>query len=146
MESSPSSSKAVGWHRLVEGYPWYNRAGAFPLPAYSEFMPAPQLGHLPAGAIDDSLFSEADPFGWAVSEMEEEYQLKPGLEWIARHIMSHVLKLGQGLPDSFIEGHKNKNLQDNPYWPPELAARAGSLAHERYVCHPAAGALAHPGR
>jgi len=134
MESLPTSSKAVGWHRLVEGYPWYNRPGAFPLPAYSEFMPAPQLGRLPAGAIDDSLFSEADPFGWAISEVEEEYQLRPGLEWIARHIMSHVLKLGQGLPDSFIAGHKNKNLLDNPYWPPELAARAGRLAHEHYVC------------
>jgi len=135
MESLPVSPKAVGWHRLVEGYPWYNRPGAFPLPAYSEFMPAPLLGHLPAGAIDDALFSEADPFGWIVTEMEEQYQLKPGMEWIARHIMSHVVKLGQGLPDSFIEGHKNKNLQDNPYWPPELAlaALAGSLAHERFV-------------
>ena len=134
MASLPASSKTVGWHRLVEGYPWYNRPGAFPLPAYSEFMPAPLLGHLPAGAIDDSLFSEADPFGWAVSEMEQEYQLKPGLEWITRHIMNHVLKLGLGLQDGFIEGHKNKNLLDNPYWPPELADRAGSLAHEHYVC------------
>jgi hypothetical protein len=134
MESFPTLPKTTGWHRLVEGYPWYNRPGSFPLPAYSEFMPAPLLGHLAAGAIDDSLFSEADPFGWSISEMEEEYQLKPGLEWIARHIMSHIPKLGQGLPDSFIGGHKNKNLQDNPYWPPELAARAGSLAHERYVC------------
>jgi hypothetical protein len=133
MDTLPTPSKTVGWHRLVEGYPWYDRLGSYPLPAYSEFMPAPQLGRLPAGAIDDSLFSEADPFGWAVSEMEEEYQLKPGLEWIARHIMNHILRLGQGLPDSFIEGHKNKNLQDNPYWPPELASRAGSLAHERYV-------------
>ena len=135
MESLPTLTKTVGWHRLVEGYPWYNRAGAFPLPAYSEFMPAPQLGQLPAGAIDDTLFSEADPFGWSVSEQEEAYKLKPGLEWIARHIMSHVPRLGQGLPDSFIAGHKNKNLQDNPYWPPELAqaAQAGGLAHERYV-------------
>ena len=134
MASSPATSKTVGWHRLVEGYPWYQRPGAFPLPAYSEFMPAPLLGHLPAGAIDDTLFSEADPYGWAVSEIEQQYQLKPGLEWITRHIMGHVLKLGQGLPDGFIEGHKNQNLQDNPYWPPELAARAGSLAHERFVC------------
>ncbi len=134
MDSSPALyNNMVGWHRLVEGYPWYNRPGAFPLPAYSEFMPAPQLGHLPAGAIDDSLFSETDPFGWVISELEEEYQLKPGLEWIARHIMSHVLKLGQGLPDSSIGEYKNRNLQDNPYWPAELAEHAGSLGHERYV-------------
>ena len=134
MASFSNSSGKVGWQRLVEGYPWYNRAGAFPLPAYSEFMPAPQFGRLPAGAIDDSLFSEVDPYGWAVSEIEEEYQLKPGLEWIARHIMSHIPRLGQGLPDNFIAGINKRNLQENPYWPPELAARAGSLPHERYVC------------
>jgi len=66
------------------------------LAAYSEFMPAPLLGHLAAGAIDDSLFSEADPFGWSISEMEEETSSKPGLEWIARHIMSHIPKTGPG--------------------------------------------------
>jgi hypothetical protein len=133
MDTLPAPSRVVGWHRLVEGYPWYNRAGSYPLPAYSEFMPAPQLGQMPAGAIDDALFSEADPFGWAISEMEEEFQLKPGLEWIARHIMNHLLKLGKGLPDSCIGEHKNKNLQDNPYWPSELASRAGRLEHERYL-------------
>ena len=130
LDTLHTPSKTVGWHRLVEGYPWYNRAGAFPLPAYSEFMPAPQLGQLPAGAIDDSLFSEADPFGWTISEMEQEYQLKPGLEWIARHIMSHIPRLGQGLPDNFIAGINKRNLQENPYWPPELAlaSQAGGLA------------------
>ncbi len=133
MDTSPAPSNSVGWHRLVEGYPWYNHAGSYPLPAYSEFMPAPQLGRMPAGDIDDSLFSEDDPFGWVISEMEQEYQLKPGLEWIARHIMSHVLKLGQGLSDSSIGEHKNQNLRDNPYWPSELASRAGTLEHERYV-------------
>jgi len=129
-----SSLPPVGWHRLLEGYPWYARPGAFPLPAYSEFMPAPQFGRLPAGAVDQALFSEADPYGWAVTEIEEEYQLKPGLDWIARHIMGHILKFGHGLQDSPIEGHGNRNLQDNPYWPPELAAQAGRLSHERYVC------------
>ncbi|MGB8214501.1 MAG: M28 family peptidase [Anaerolineales bacterium] len=126
-------STPIGWHRLVAGYPWYNHPGSYPLPAYSEFMPAPQLGQLPAGAVDESIFSEADPFGWAISELEQEYQLKPGLERIARHILAHILKLGQGVPDGFIGEHKNQNLNGNPYWPPELAAHAGSLAHERYV-------------
>ena len=133
MDKLRTPSKSIGWQSLVAGYPWYNRPGSYPLPAYSEFMPAPQLGPMPTGATDDTLFSETDPFGWAISEMEEEYQLKPGLERIARQIMSHVLKLGQGLPDSSIGEHKNRNLQDNPYWPPELASRAGSLVHERYV-------------
>ncbi len=146
MESLSTLSKTVGWRRLVAGYPWYDRASSYPLPAYSEFMPAPQLGQLPAGDIDDSLFSEADPFGWAVSETEEEYQLRPGLEWIARHIMNHVLRLGQGLPDSFIEGHKNKNLQDNPYWPPEPGFPGREPGARTLCLHPAAGALTNPGR
>jgi hypothetical protein len=30
-----------GWKRLLEGYPWFDREGAYPIPAYSEFMPSP---------------------------------------------------------------------------------------------------------
>jgi hypothetical protein len=123
----------IGWRRLLEGYLRYNGEGSYPLPAYSEFMPAPRLGQAPCGDVDHTLFSEADPFGWAISEMEEEYQLKPGLERIARQIMNHLLKLGYGLPDSHIGEHKNQNLKENPYWPPELSSKAGSLPHERYV-------------
>ena len=36
----------------------------------------------------------------------------------------------RGLPTGQISRRK---LHDNPYWPPELAARAGRLGHERYV-------------
>ena len=57
----------------------------------------------------------------------------PGLEDIAAQIMEHLLKLGRGLPGHHLGGHKGRNLVDNPYWPEELAERAGHLDHERYV-------------
>jgi hypothetical protein len=47
--------------------------------------------------------------------------------------MGNILKLGKGLPQHYISGHGGENLVNNPYWPPELASRAGSLSQERYV-------------
>lgn len=121
-----------GWQTLVTGYPWFAAEGRYPIPAYSEFMPPPRLGISPYGKSDSS-FSEDDPYGCHVSEMEEAFELIPGLQNIAEQIMSHLLKLGRGLPGHHIGGHQGRNLDDNPYWPAELAARAGRLAHERYV-------------
>ncbi len=128
-----TSASSDGWHKLMEGYPWFEGEGHFPIPAYSEFMPPPYLGRTPYGELDTALLSKDDPFGWKISELEEEYELKPGLEHIARQVMEQLLKLGQGQPAYLIEGHQGQNMQGNPYWPPELAARAGRLAHERYV-------------
>jgi len=122
-----------GWQKLLTGYPWFRCNGCFPITAYSEFMPSPLLGYKPYGKPDHVILSEDDPFGWKISEMEEEYELKPGIEHIGRQIMSNILKLGKGLPQHFISGHGNENLKNNPYWPPELASHAGSLIQERYI-------------
>jgi Peptidase family M28 len=122
----------LGWQTLVADYPWFAAEGLYPIPAYSEFMPPPRLGISPYGE-NDSLFSEDDPYGWHVSEMEATFELTPGLQNIAEQIMSHLLKLGRGLPGHHIGGHQGRNLDNNPYWPPELATHAGRLAHERYV-------------
>jgi hypothetical protein len=130
-ENFPASED--GWHKLMEGYPWFDREGQYPIPAYSEFMPPPRLGRTPYGGINTSLFTENDLYGWQISELEEEYELKPGLDHIARQVMEQLLKLGQGQPAYLIAGHQGQNLLSNPYWPPELAARVGRLAHERYV-------------
>ncbi len=128
---SPASD--AGWPKLLEGYPWFEGEGQYPIPAYSEFMPPPRLGRVPYGGIDASLFSQTDPYGWQISEIEEEYELQPGLEHIARPILEQLLKLGQGQPAYLIAGHQGQNLLNNPYWPPELAGRAGQLTRERYV-------------
>ena len=126
---------ASGWQILLEGFPWFKGEGNFPLPAYSEFMPPPRLGRRPYGEKDPFLFSDQDPYGWNISEIEEEYELSPGLGHLADRIVGQLRKLGQGQPGHRISGHKSQNLIDNPYWPPELeeAARKGKPGHERFV-------------
>ena len=125
-------SESVGWKALLagSGEPGSN---PFPLPAYSEFMPAPRLGRKPYGEPDVDLFAEDDPFGWRISEAEQAWELAPGLEQIAREVYASLLALGQGREEHLIRGHGGRNLAGNPYWPPELAERAGRLPHERFV-------------
>jgi Peptidase family M28 len=125
-------SDTVGWKALLAGF---GEPGPepFPLPAYSEFMPAPRLGRKPYGEPDPDLFAEDDPWGWRVSEAEQAWELAPGLERVARELYASLLPLGQGREEHLIRGHGGRNLAGNPYWPPELAAAAGRLAHERFV-------------
>ena len=126
-------AKTNGWKKFLTGYPWFRCKGCYTVTAYSEFMPPPRLGIKPYGKSDNRILEEDDPFGWKISEMEEEYELKPGIEHIGHQIMGNILKLGKGLPQHYISGHGGENLVNNPYWPPELASRAGSLSQERYV-------------
>ncbi len=127
-----NTSDNRGWKQLVAGYPWFETSGRYALPAYSEFMPPPRVGRSPYGAIG-TLFSEDDAHGWAVSEIEQAYELNPGLTNIAKQILGQLVELGRGMPAHHIAGHTRRNLEDNPYWTSELAARAGHLDHERYV-------------
>ena len=68
-----------GWKRLIPVKPPFARKGGFPMPAYSEFMPAPRLGWKPYGpdGPDSELFDPRDPFGWQVAERQEFLELKP---------------------------------------------------------------------
>ena len=86
---------AYGWQKLLTGYPWFRCDRCFPITAYSEFMPPPLLGYKPYGKPDHGILSEDDLFGWKISEMEEEYELKPGLEHIGHQIINNILKLGK---------------------------------------------------
>ncbi|HYA49147.1 MAG TPA: M28 family peptidase [Burkholderiales bacterium] len=132
-ESEPGLTIASGWKALMEDYPWFAGKGKFPFPAYSEFMPPPRLGRKPYGTAEVRPFTDADPFGWAVTEIEEEYELRPGLEHLAGEIVSALKNLGEGKPEFRIPGHKGRNLTDNPFCPPELLAAAGRLGRERYI-------------
>ena len=126
-------NEAKGWQKLLIGYPWFNCDGCYPLPAYSEFMPSPMVGRKPLGEVDHELFDDNDPYGWHITEMEEEYELRPGIVHTGHQIMNSLIKLGKGQKENHIHGHGGQNLLDNPYWPPELSSHAGSLLHERYV-------------
>jgi hypothetical protein len=122
-----------GWQKLLSGFPWFRCNGCYPITAYSEFMPPPLVGCKPYGKPDYGLFSEDDPFGWKITEFEEEYELKPGIEHIGQQIMTSIVNLGNGITPHQITGHDGENFRDNPYWPAQLACCAGSLNHERYV-------------
>lgn len=119
-----------GWKQLVAGWPWFRGPGRYPIPAYSEFMPPPRLGRKPYGWSDPSLLDPKDPWGWPVSEYEEAFQLRPGLDHLAGHIITALVRLARG---EHAPGLGKQKLQGNPYWPEELADRAGRLRHERFV-------------
>ena len=47
---------APGWNALLDGAPWFTGQDAYPITAYSEFMPPPRLGlkpyrHAPPGVL-----------------------------------------------------------------------------------------------
>ena len=119
-----------GWKRLVAGHPWFTGPDSYPIPAYSEFMPPPRLGQKAYGRrVDNLLFDERDPWGWRVSEYEQAWELTPGLEHLAEHLLKTMRHLGRREPAHGIARNK---LADNPYWPKALADR-GAPDHERYV-------------
>jgi hypothetical protein len=122
-----------GWEKLLSGYPWFRCNDCYQIKAYSEFMPSPRLVYKPYGRPDNEIYSKEDLYGWKITELEEEYELKPGIRHIGQQIMKNIINLGMGLPEHFISGHGGENLRDNPYWPDELAEHAGFLFHERYV-------------
>ena len=118
------------WEQLLQDENWCRGEGRFPMAAYSEFMPPPWIGVKPYGGPAVAPRPPGDDWGWDVVEYEEEQELSPGLELIARATLAEVVRLGSGKPTPHLSRAK---LRDNPYWPPELAARAGRLGHERYV-------------
>ena len=125
--------KNPGWKKLTEVYPWFQGEGRYPLHAYSEFMPPPMVGFKPYGKPEYLIMNEEDPFGWRITEIEEEFELSPGIGHVGSQVIHNLVKLGRGLPEHYIAGHGGENLRDNPYWPAELSARAGKLSNERFV-------------
>src|SRR5438132_127892 len=74
----------------------YRGPDAYPITAYSEFMPPPRFGRKPYGTWSGLPFDEADPWGVPVSEYEEAWELRPGLERAAREIVAALMNLGRG--------------------------------------------------
>lgn len=123
-----------GWHKFLNDYPLHNHYKEIHILAYSEFMPSPKVGLSPYGDIDYLTFSDDDDFGWKISEMEEEMELKPGMNDIGKILLKQIHNLGMGLPAHHIAGHAYQNIINNPYWPNELSKNAGKLKNEKYVC------------
>jgi Peptidase family M28 len=125
-----STMPTQGWKQLLAGWPWFRGEGSYPISAYSEFMPSPPLVRKPYGTYDLLLFDDKDPWGWPVTEYDEALSLRPGLEKIAHHVLGALIRLGQGHP---AHGIARGKLENNPYWPPELAHESHKRTHERYV-------------
>lgn len=117
------------WEALLETCS-FRREGQYPIAAYSEFMPSVRLGCRPYGGKADGFFCKEDPLGFPVTEVEEIFELRPGLENIAQQVVGALHHLVCGEPTERLS--KNK-LVNNPYWPPELGRQAGTLKHEPFV-------------
>jgi hypothetical protein len=121
---------AKGWKQLLVGAPWFRGPGRFPIAAYSEYVPPPRLGPKPYGSTGVNPLIDGDPHGWAVTEYEEAFELRPGLETLAKRAVGALSHLGQG---QTAHGIARAKLDDNLYWPPTLAKAVGKLPHEHYV-------------
>jgi hypothetical protein len=123
-----------GWFEFLEGFPWFKGENKFSLRAYSEYMPPVRTGiFLYDGEVDPRVFDTGDVFGWKISEFEEEYQLKPGLEVIGKQVLEHIVQMGSGKFPPHLAGHKQKNLINNIFWPNELMLHSGWQENERYI-------------
>lgn len=121
----------AGWHKLIPPDDCFRRENAYRIDAYSEFLPAPQVGWKPYGSHvpDPELFHTDDPYGWYVSEFAEARELQPGLVQVGTQIIKKIAHL--------IEHHNNHEshkaeLVDNPFWP-EVLLEGPQLPHERCV-------------
>jgi hypothetical protein len=119
---------AAGWKQLLDEASCFRGDGKYPIAAYSEFIPPPRLGLKPYGGRPS--FDDNDPWGWPITEFEECFELRPGLECLAGQFVVALARLGRGQP---AHGCARNKLENNPYWPPELSEKAGRLGHERYV-------------
>jgi hypothetical protein len=123
-----------GWLEFLKGFPWYKGENNYPMRAYSEYMPPARNGISPyTGEIDSRVFENQDEYGWKISEFEEEYQLRPGLEETGKQILEHILQMRSGKFPAHLAGHKQKNLINNIFWPEELILHSGLPEKERYV-------------
>ena len=133
----------TGWKQLMAGAPWFHGPGKFPIIAYSEFMPPPRLGRKPYGAINPSYSVPTIPWDGTLPNTRKTFELRPGLRHLAGELLTVMEHLGNGRP---MHGISKAKLEGNPYWPPELVRRAGTLSHERYVIIAPLGIVADPRR
>src|SRR5262245_31372603 len=105
---------------------------SFPLRAYSELMPAPWIGikpYAPTLANRAATCAVDDLHVLDIDEYEQAHDLEPGLTRIAKHLTDELAKLIAGQSHAL----SRSLLDGNPAWPPELAERAGKLAHDRTI-------------
>jgi hypothetical protein len=121
--------KTLGWSKLLPHDRPFPGEGRFPIRAYSEFLPSPFQGIKPYGELDPISRSPGDELHWNVTEYEERWELRPGLETVASHLLLELRKLARGEKNHQLS---KTLLEENPAWTARLAAHAGSLPEETY--------------
>ena len=114
---------------LVKDYP-VKGEGNFPFPAYSEFMPAPRLGMKPYGTWNTAHLSLGQPHRFLVSYREESQFLRPGIANIGDQVIGDLVAVATGRGSGRIGA---LHLENNPYWPKNLADGVRGLTHERFL-------------
>src|SRR5579884_2606643 len=99
----------AGWKELLPGASWMQSENRFPIAAYSEFIPPCRVGVTPYEPERVVGFDESDPWGWPVSEAEEERELRPGLEQIGSHLVQVLAELAHGRPSRGLSRRKLEN-------------------------------------
>jgi len=100
---------------------------SFAVHAYSEFMPPPYVALKPA--TPEVLAGPARGLDrFAVSELEELLELRPGLAGIAKHVITELGKLARGAACELSKAM----LHNNPAWPPLLEQAAKELRSETF--------------
>ncbi len=129
----------MGWTQIeAEAQALLQAGGPFPLPAYSEFMPAPWIGLKPYDPVRAHASAThgagAGPDGdqrLDITEYEQAHDLAPGLPMLAERILHELARLVRGRP----HGLSQALLHGNPAWPAALAdaAAVGLFAEEDIV-------------
>ena len=115
------------WARLLADSPdWYREPGSFPIEAYSEFQGPVHLRITPYQTVRTGPFLDGPE--WPISEREEAVELRPGLEQVAAQLGPALVRLGRG---AAAHGIGQSTLENNPYWPAQLAAAARHRTDER---------------
>jgi hypothetical protein len=99
--------------------------GRFPLPAYSEFMPAPYVvlkPYAPTRAARAATVTASDDGSLDVTEVEQVHELGPGLAKIAGRVLVELDRLVRGTPHDL----SRTLLARNPAWPAPLAGVVGA--------------------
>ena len=135
-DSTPRSERSMSWTQIEAEAQALLRAGgvSFPLPAYSEFMPAPWIGLKPCDPVRahaSATHGASDDRSLDITEYEQAHDLGPGLPMLAERILHELARLLRGKPHALSQAL----LHDNPAWPAALAeaAAAGRFAEDEIV-------------
>jgi hypothetical protein len=104
-----------GWSVLAREPTGWDDGAPPPVPAYSEFLPAPLVARKPTGAWTDEVRIEGDEHGWRIPAREAMRELTPGLAAVAAALAPRLIALAAGVDR--VPGLSRDLLDGNPYLP-----------------------------